>query len=173
MKYVMRTPGSKRCMVARIACCTMVRRPVERLVLLLAVLASAVPAASVRAEYADPYGVAVIIGNQNYDHGNDAHNRGRRIPAVEFAHRDAEAFRRYVLDVLGFKPDNVILLRDATQTQMEAAFGNERSHEGKLWRYLHPRHGSAVVVFYSGHGVPGLNDRRGYLLPSDADPDNA
>jgi uncharacterized caspase-like protein len=27
-----------------------------------------------------------------------------------------------------------------------------------------------VTVFYSGHGVPGLKDRRGYLLPVDADP---
>ena len=27
-----------------------------------------------------------------------------------------------------------------------------------------------MTVFYSGHGVPGLKDRRGYLLPVDADP---
>ena len=26
------------------------------------------------------------------------------------------------------------------------------------------------MVFYSGHGVPGLHDRRGYLLPVDANP---
>ena len=56
---------------------------------------------------------------------------------------------------------------------MEAAFGNERSHEGRVWRYLHPRHGSDVVVYYSGHGVPGLDDGRGYLLPVDASPDSA
>ena len=44
---------------------------------------------------------------------------------------------------------------------------------GRVWRYVHPRHGSDVVVFYSGHGVPGLKDRRAYLLPVDADPDGA
>ena len=27
------------------------------------------------------------------------------------------------------------------------------------------------MVFYSGHGVPGLKSRKGYLLPVDADPD--
>ena len=27
-----------------------------------------------------------------------------------------------------------------------------------------------MVVFYSGHGVPGVNDKQGYLLPVDADP---
>ena len=118
-----------------------------------------------RAEYANPHGVAVIIGNKAY--------RNERVPEVAYAHRDAEAFRRFVLDVLGFNPDNLIDLRDATQAEMETAFGNERSHEGRVWSYLHPRHGSDVVVFYSGHGVPGLKDRRGYLLPVDADPDSA
>ena len=29
------------------------------------------------------------------------------------------------------------------------------------------------MVFYSGHGVPGLKDRRGYLLPVDGDPNLA
>ena len=123
------------------------------------------PLSLARAEFANPHGVAVIIGNKTY--------RTERVPEVDFAHRDAEAFRRFVLDVLGFDPGNVIDLRDATQAQMEDAFGNERSHEGRVWRYLHPRHGSDVVVYYSGHGVPGLDDGRGYLLPVDADPDSA
>ena len=143
------------------------RAPTLSLLLAAAALAAAlaVPVSPARAEYANPYGVAVIIGNRTY--------RSERVPEVAYAHRDAAAFRGYVLEVLGFDPGNVIDLRDATQAEMEAAFGNERSHEGKLWRYLHPRHGSDVVVFYSGHGVPGLKDGRGYLLPADADPDSA
>ena len=120
---------------------------------------------ALRAEFANPYGVAVIIGNNSYEN--------ERVPEVSYAHRDADAFRRFVLDVLGFNPDNFIDLRDASQAQMETAFGNEHSYQGKMWRYLNPRHGSDVVVFYSGHGVPGLKDRRGYLLPADADPDSA
>ena len=134
-------------------------------VLLILILAVAAALSAARAEYANPHGVAVIIGNKAY--------RNERVPEVAYAHRDAEAFRRFVLDVLGFNPDNLIDLRDATQAEMETAFGNERSHEGRVWRYLHPRHGSDVLVFYSGHGVPGLKDRRGYLLPVDADPDSA
>ena len=113
------------------------------------------------AEVRDPHGVAVIVGNRNYAH--------ELVGNVKYAHRDAEAFRRYVLDVLGYRPENVIDLRDAGQAQMESAFGNERSHEGLLWRYLDGRGHSDVVVFYSGHGVPGLKDRRPYLLPVDAD----
>jgi hypothetical protein len=104
--------------------------------------------------------VAVIIGNTNYQ---------SRIPSVEFAGNDAEAFKTFVIEVLGYDPENVIDLRDATKAQMESTFGNERSHEGKLWRHIDPRGRSDVTVYYSGHGVPGMRDKRGYLLPVDAD----
>ena len=145
---------------------TMTRRARFRfLPLLLAVVAPGAVLSPVEAAIADPYGVAVIIGNRSYTH--------ERVPEVAYAHRDADAFRRYVIDVLGFDRANVLDLRDATQAEMESVLGNERSHQGKLWRYLHPRQGSDVVVFYSGHGVPGLKDRRGYLLPGNADPDTA
>ena len=108
------------------------------------------------------HAVAVIIGNSNYF---------GRIPKVDFARNDAIAVKWFVQESLGYDPENIIDLRDATQAQMQTAFGNERSHEGKLWRYLDPKGRSDVLVFYSGHGVPGLKDRRGYLLPVDADPE--
>ena len=139
--------------------------------LLLCALAVAMPwglsddAGTARAEVRNPDGVAVIVGNREYTNPD--------VPEVSFAHRDADAFRRYVVDMLGFDPENIIDLRDAKQSEMEAAFGNERSHEGVLWRYLNPDGGAAVVVFYSGHGVPGLKDGRGYLLPADANPNTA
>ena len=111
------------------------------------------------AEVTNPDGIAVIIGNQNYEHAE----------SVEFAHRDAEAFKGYVVDLLGFDPDRILDLRDAGLTQMIGALGSQRSHRGRVWRLLKPNRGSDVVVFYSGHGVPGLNDKRGYLMPVDAD----
>ena len=78
-----------------------------------------------------------------------------------------------MLEVSGYHPDNVIDLRDADQAKLESVFGNERSYQGLLWRYLNPKGGSDILVFYSGHGVPGLKDKRGYLLPVNADPDTA
>ena len=113
------------------------------------------------AAHANPDGVAVIIGNRHYQGA---------VPEVSYAHRDAEAFKRYVLDALRYDPANLIDLRDATQAEMVATFGNEKSAEGNLWAYLDPAGGSDVVVFYSGHGVPGQRDGKGYLLPADADP---
>ena len=120
---------------------------------------------SARAEARDPKGVAVVVGNRNYRNG--------RVPEVSYAHRDAAAFRRYVVEVLGYDRDNILYIEDADQARLESVFGNERSHEGLLWRYLDPEGGSDVVVFYSGHGVPGLKDKRSYLLPVNADPDTA
>ena len=114
------------------------------------------------AEVRNPKGVAVIVGNADYEH--------RDIPDVSFAHRDADAFRRYVVDVLGFDPENIIDLRDARRRRMFDALGSRRSPQGELWSYLDPDGGSDVVVFYSGHGVPGVKDKRGYLLPVDGSP---
>ena len=104
--------------------------------------------------------VAVIIGNRTYSAG---------LPPVEFAHNDAVAMKRFVIDRLGFRAGNVIDLRDASLGEMEAVFGNERDHHGRLFDWVRQDQ-SDVVVFYSGHGVPGLRDRRSYLLPVDGDP---
>ena len=120
------------------------------------------PVAPAGAEVANPHGVAVIIGNADYEH--------RDVPDVTFAHRDADAFRGYVVEVLGFDPKNVIDLRDATRRELFDALGTKRDPRSLLWSYLDTDVGSDVVVFYSGHGVPGVNDKRGYLLPVDADP---
>ncbi|MCH7721661.1 MAG: class I tRNA ligase family protein, partial [Planctomycetes bacterium] len=61
-------------------------------VLVAVALVDAAPARAAE----NPDGVAVIIGNKNYRGG---------IPAVDFAHNDADAFRRFVVEGLGFDPD--------------------------------------------------------------------
>ncbi len=110
--------------------------------LLAAILILALTAPNQAAK--NPDGVAVIIGNKTYQ-GD--------IPAVDYAHNDADAIRRYVLDVLGYDPENIIDLRDASKAEMEAAFGNDKNPKGRLWQYLDPKGGSDVLVYYSGHGV--------------------
>ncbi len=109
----------------------------------------------------NPDAIAVIIGNRTY---------GDRVPAVEFAHNDADAMRRYMVEFLGVNERNVIDLRDAKLAEMESVLGNSRSYQGKLWRWVRPGE-SDVFVYYSGHGMPGLKDGRRYLLPVDGDPD--
>ena len=72
-----------------------------------AVAAAAGPGFAAAAEVRNPHGVAVIIGNHRYE--------DRDIPPVDYALRDAEGFRRYVVNVLGFRPENVIHLENATR----------------------------------------------------------
>jgi hypothetical protein len=110
----------------------------------------------------NPDAVAVIIGNRTY---------GGDIPDVAYAHNDADAMRKFVVDALGYREGNVIDLRDATLVDMQAILGNEKSHRGQLWRWVRPRE-SDVIVYYSGHGVPGTHDKRQYLLPVKADPNS-
>ena len=43
----------------------------------------------------NPDGVAVIIGNKSYTHPD--------VPEVSFAHNDADAIKRYVIETLGFR----------------------------------------------------------------------
>ena len=105
---------------------------------------------------------AVIIGNKTY--------KSDHIPAVDYAHRDADSIKTYLIDVLGYQDGNIITMYDATQAEMEAVFGNSRTHEGQLWQIVRSER-SDVTVFFSGHGVPGLKDKKGYLLPVDAVPD--
>ncbi len=104
--------------------------------------------------------IAVVIGNRRYGHG---------IPEVRYAANDAIEMKRFLVEVLGYRDGNVIGLIDASQAEMFAVFGNSRDHRGKLWSWVRPGR-SDVVVFYSGHGMPGLRDKRGYLMPVDADP---
>ncbi|MEQ8585100.1 MAG: caspase family protein [Thalassobaculaceae bacterium] len=67
--------------------------------------------------------IAVIIGNRRYAHG---------LPEVRYAENDAEAVRRFVVDLLGYRDGNVIDLRNASQAEMLSVFGNASDHRGKL-----------------------------------------
>ncbi len=140
---------------------SLMRWMISLLVPLCALAASGIPPGL--AAEKNRHGIAVIIGNKDY---------GPKIPAVAFAHNDADAMKRFVIEVLGFREGNIIDLRDATKGQLENVFGNEQDRKGQLHDWVRPE-ASDVVVFYSGHGVPGLDDRRGYLLPSDGDANRA
>ena len=54
--------------------------------------------ASAPAQVHNPHGVAVIIGNRDYAYTEK----------VAYAHRDTDAFKEYVTDLLGFDPKRVI-----------------------------------------------------------------
>ena len=107
--------------------------------------------------------IAVVVGNKEY----------RQTVPVDFAHNDADAMRDYLVDTLGFRPENVFVLKDGTLSEMTQMFGSEaRPQSGKLWRSVQAG-ASNVFVYYSGHGVPDLASGEPFLLPADGDPNLA
>jgi TPR repeat protein len=62
------------------------------------------------------------------------------------------------------------VLKDATLNEFNQLFGSERSPQsGRLWREVKEGR-SNVFVYFSGHGVPDLQTRQPFLLPSDGNP---
>lgn len=104
-------------------------------------------------------GIAILIGNQKYDH--------RDIPPVSFASNDVELMRQFVTRTLGF--EQVYVLNGASKGDMESHFGTRDDPNGLLAKWVVPGQ-SEIFVYFSGHGAPGLQDQRGYLLPRDANP---
>lgn len=103
--------------------------------------------------------IAVVIGNSNY----------QKTKKVDFAINDANSVKKYLVDVFGFKEENIFYIRDASKSDFEIHFGNEKSHKGKLFNAVKEGK-SDIFVYYSGHGAPGLKDRKAYFVPVEADP---
>jgi len=103
--------------------------------------------------------IAVVMGNSDY----------RRASDVDFAINDARAIKMYLVDVLGYSEGNVIFLTDATKGDFESLFGNRDNFRGKLFNMVKAGK-SDIFIYYSGHGAPGLKDKKGYFVPVEADP---
>lgn len=104
--------------------------------------------------------ILVIIGNKNY--------RGN-MPPVEYALNDAYMIQEYFKAYLGIKPGNIILKEDATLSDMKVLFGDKNDPDGRLKDLVKPGI-TDLYVYYSGHGAPDLNNSKGYLMPTDANP---
>jgi len=103
--------------------------------------------------------VAVIIGNKDYNHA----------PNVEFAANDAAIVKNYVSKTLGYDQENIIYLENAKQSDFVSIFGNDQNYKGKLFDYVR-KDLSEVFIYYSGHGAPDTDTKKGYLVPVDCDP---
>lgn len=109
----------------------------------------------------NPDDIAVIIGNANYK------ATAKDIPDVVPAYADAEGMKRYAMQALGIKEENVIFIKDARLADLISTFGNESNPKGKLWNWVKANR-SQVFVFYSGHGAPNGDGTSSYLVPVDA-----
>ncbi len=100
---------------------------------------------------------AVVVGVSEYRHQS---------LRLRYAHRDAQAFRKLLIDRMGFPRSNVLLLinEDATAEGIRSS----------LFTFLaQTEETDLVVIFFAGHGMRDPNNPLDlYLLPYDAAPDN-
>ncbi|MBN2379541.1 caspase family protein [candidate division WOR-3 bacterium] len=109
--------------------------------------------------------VAVVVGASSYEN--------RDVADVEYARRDMSAVREHLVNVLGFKKENVYSVSDPTLSDFATWFGTETNPQGKLYRRVAAQQIKEVFVYYSGHGVPSITTGDPYLVPVDCDPNYA
>lgn len=105
---------------------------------------------------AKDHAYAVIVGVERY----------RDLPRVEYAIRDAEMVKLYLVKALGYKEQNIVMLLDdrVTRSQLEARL------EQWLPKQVAEHHDSEVFVYYGGHGAPDQNTNQSFIVPYDGDP---
>jgi hypothetical protein len=108
----------------------------------------------------NPDVVAVVIGNRSYD----------KLPRSVTSYNDADAVYAFLTEHLGYRPDNIIDLRDATKADFERVFGAEPGLDGDLARLVQTQPNAKVLVYYSGHGATDPAQNEVYLLPVDSEP---
>jgi hypothetical protein len=105
----------------------------------------------------NPNAIAVVIGNRDYDH----------VPNVDYALRDANTVKDYLVNMLGYKPDNVLLKENVTLSDFVYLFGTREDYKGRLYNMIKQGQ-SDLLIYYTGHGAP--HGDKGYLLPVNCRP---
>lgn len=106
---------------------------------------------------------ALIIGNEGYSNEYTGLSRNFNVP---FARYDALAFKKYAIQVLGVKEQNVILLLDAKRKEMSENILvlSERVKQMK--------NQAELIFYYAGHGLSDTFTTAPYLIPVDISPKN-
>ena len=105
----------------------------------------------------NPDGLAVIIGVESYQY----------VPDATYAYNDAEVFREYLADTMGYSKSRVKIITNSKATLAE--FNKLLGSNGWLARNIKPGK-SDVVVYFAGHGIPDPASLQTGLLPFDVDP---
>jgi len=98
---------------------------------------------------------AVIIGIEQYR---------QKMPTADFAVHDAKIVADYLLKVMGYPAENVVILLNNKATK-----GDFDKYLGR-WLSNNVEKDSSVFIYYSGHGAPNPNTGDAYLVPYDGDP---
>jgi len=106
---------------------------------------------------------ALVIGNEDYKSKQITLSSEQN---VDYAINDATIFKKYCLNTLGVKEENMHFLINATSGQM--------SQEIDLISKILSKVGNEaeLIVYYAGHGYPDESTKVPYLIPVDVSASN-
>lgn len=108
-----------------------------------------------------PNAIAIIMGVSNYKNARN----------VDYALHDAKAMQKYVIEVLGFKSENVKVYLDPSLGDFIGLLGGANQNNlGRLGSLIDEN--TELFFFYAGHGAPIIKKKTTFLLPTDATGDN-
>ena len=113
-----------------------------------------------KTKMSNPNALAVVIGVENYQY----------VPDATYAYNDAEVFREYLSETLGFKKQRIKIATNSKATQAE--FSKLLGPNGWMARNI-VKGKSDIVVYFSGHGISNQKDQSTGILPFDVDPNYA
>jgi len=101
---------------------------------------------------------AFIIGNEDYvSYQSGLQNEQN----VDYAERDATIFKKYCLNTLGVKSENMIFITNATSAKMNQKIDLVTKIVSKLGNK------AELIFYYAGHGLPDEITKEPYLIPVD------
>ena len=109
--------------------------------------------------YGNRDNIAVLIGNRNYAPGIG-------INATGFV--NIAAMKALLVEQLGYRPENVIVLKDARRADLVRLFGRDGNAQGLLQKRLASSPDARLLIYYSGHASSSGLGMDNYLLPVDA-----
>jgi hypothetical protein len=98
---------------------------------------------------------AVVVGIESYRDN---------LPKADFAANDAKLMGEYLVKVLGYSEENVVVRLDANATR------NDLEKYVESWLPNHVEKDGSVFIYFSGHGAPNPKTGESYLVPYDGDP---
>lgn len=103
--------------------------------------------------------LVLILANENY----------HSMPQVPYAINDGNIFKEYCTKTLGIPEENILYQSNATLNGIRQKIDLLQK---KAQARANARKETNIIVYYTGHGVPDINTRGAYLMPTDGYEEN-
>jgi len=107
----------------------------------------------------NPNAVALVFAISEYANQN--------VPKVEYAKRDAQFVREYLIKTLGYDAKNIL---PQNSDELMTVGTMKTLLRNKLPSYLKKDGSSELFIYYTGHGAPSTQTNEPFFVPYDCDP---